>query len=105
MHQLGTGLKTEVTFGDGKQMTLGPWPFDFNSQVSYATPFILRPGDSLTTTCEYNNTTNAAVATGTSTTAEMCYNFVTAYPAGALQSKSLFGGSTSATSSATACLQ
>ena len=105
MHQLGTGLKTEVMFADGKQMMLGPWPFDFNSQVSYATPFTLRPGDRLITTCEYHNTTNATVTTGTSTTAEMCFNCVTAYTAGALQSKNLFGGSTSATSSATACLQ
>ena len=47
----------------------------------------------------------ATVGTGTASEAEMCFNFVTAYPAGALASKNFLGGSSSATSSATACLQ
>ena len=38
----------------------------------------------LTTTCSYNNTTNGLVTFGPNTENEMCYNFVTAYPAGAL---------------------
>jgi hypothetical protein len=105
MHQLGTGMKTIVIRADGSMQTLGPWPFDFNSQVSYSTPLVLKPGDHLTTTCDYENTTDAVVTTGTSTTSEMCFNFVTAYPAGALASKNFLGASTSATSSATACLQ
>jgi hypothetical protein len=105
MHQLGTGMQTIVHRADGTMQTLGPWPFDFNSQVSYSTPLVLKPGEHLTTTCDYENTTDAVVTTGTGTTSEMCFNFVTAYPAGALASKNFLGGSTSATSSATACLQ
>jgi hypothetical protein len=105
MHQLGTGMQTIVYRADGSMQPLGPWPFDFNSQVSYSTPLILKPGDHLTTTCDYENTSDAVVTTGTGTTSEMCFNFVTAYPAGALASKNFLGASTSATSSATACLQ
>jgi hypothetical protein len=105
MHQMGTGMQTVVHRADGSMQTLGPWPFDFNAQVSYSTPLILKPGDHLTTTCDYENTSDAVVATGTDTKSEMCFNFVTAYPAGALMSKNILGGSTSATSSATACLQ
>lgn len=84
---------------------LGPWKFDFNAQVSYPTPLTLRPGDRLVTTCTYQNPRDVTVTTGTASESEMCFNFVTAYPAGALASKNLLGGSSSATSSATACLQ
>lgn len=105
MHQIGTGMKTEVFFANGTTQMLGPWKFDFNSQVSYPTPLLLNPGDRLVTTCEYLNPGDATVTTGTASESEMCFNFVTAYPAGALASKNILGGSSSATSSATACLQ
>jgi hypothetical protein len=105
MHQIGIGMQTEVMFQNGQKQMLGPWKFDFNTQISYPTPLLLHPGDKLTTTCQYDNTTDRVVSVGTGTDSEMCFNFVTAYPAGALASKNLFGGSTSATSSATACLQ
>lgn len=105
MHEIGTGMRTDIQFADGRKQTLGPWPFDFNNQVSYATPVIIKPGDTLTTTCEYFNPRDNIVSTGTSTDAEMCFNFVTAYPAGALKSLDIFGQSTSLTSQSTACLQ
>jgi len=105
MHQMGTGLTTVIMRKDGTTETLGPWAFDFNSQVSWQTPTIIHPGDRLTTTCQYNNTADRTVTVGLDTQSEMCFNFVTAYPAKALVSKNLFGGSTSLTSSATACLQ
>lgn len=105
MHEIGTGMRTDIRFADGRTQTLGPWPFDFNNQVSYATPVIIHPGDTLTTTCEYFNPRDTTVVTGTSTDAEMCFNFVTAYPAGALKSLDIFGQSTSLTAQSTACLQ
>jgi hypothetical protein len=105
MHEIGTEMRTDIQFADGRTQTLGPWPFDFNNQVSYPTPVIIRPGDMLTTTCKYFNPSERTVTTGTRTDAEMCFNFVTAYPAGALKSRDIFGGSTSATASDTACLQ
>ncbi|HEX6244140.1 MAG TPA: hypothetical protein VFZ61_24660 [Polyangiales bacterium] len=105
MHQMGIGMKTIVTRKDGTTETLGEWPFDFNSQVSYKTPLVIKPGDRLTTTCEYHNTANRTVSVGTATDSEMCFNFVTAYPPLALTSRNIFGGSTSLTSSASACLE
>ena len=50
----------------------------------YDTPAVVKPGETLTTTCTFNNTTSAAIAFGTVSEAEMCYNFVVAYPAKAL---------------------
>jgi hypothetical protein len=105
MHQMGRGMQTVIMRGDGTTELLGSWPFDFNSQVSYPTAVTIHPGDRLTTTCNYDNTSDNVVATGVDTQSEMCFNFVTAYPAKALASHNILGGSTSATSSATACLQ
>lgn len=105
MHEIGTGMRTDIYFADGRTETLGPWPFDFNNQVSYPTPVTIRPGDQLITTCEYFNPRDSVVSTGTGTDAEMCFNFVTAYPAGALKSRDIFGQSTSLTASETACLE
>lgn len=105
MHEIGTGMRTDITFADGRTQTLGPWRFDFNNQVSYSTPVTIRPGDRLTTTCDYFNPRDTVVTTGTSTDSEMCFNFVTAYPAGALKSRNIFGASTSLTASETACLE
>jgi hypothetical protein len=105
MHEIGTGMRTDIQFADGRTQTLGPWVFDFNNQVSYPTPVTIRPGDVLTTTCEYFNPRDSVVSVGTSTDAEMCFNFVTAYPAGALKSRDIFGNSTSLTASETACLE
>jgi len=105
MHEIGTGMRTDITFANGRTQTLGPWRFDFNNQVSYSTPVTIRPGDRLTTTCEYFNPRDTVVSTGTSTDSEMCFNFVTAYPAGALKSRNIFGASTSLTASETACLE
>jgi hypothetical protein len=66
---------------------------------------VIHPGDSITTTCHYNNTSDRTIGVGYDTASEMCFNFVTAYPAKALLSKNLFGGSTSLTAASTACLQ
>ena len=69
--------------------------FNFNFQVLYDTPVMLMPGDSLTTTCTYNNTTDANVAFGQSTNQEMCYNFTYAWPAHALDNPGAeIGGAT-----------
>jgi len=63
--------------------------FNFASQMSYDTPAVLGPGDTLLTTCYYDNTTAGAVGFGPSTTQEMCYDFLYAYPAHALDNPTL----------------
>jgi hypothetical protein len=79
-HLQGRHLKTIITRANGTQETLIDKPFDFNAQVVYPTPAVIYPGDSLTTTCTYAQPTGF----GQGTNAEMCYNFVTAYPGGAI---------------------
>jgi len=105
MHEMGHEMETTILRADGTTELLGVWPFDFNAQVSWPTPARVRPGDRLLTTCRYINTSDRLVSVGQDTQSEMCFNFVTAYPANALMSRNLLGGSTSATSSATACLE
>jgi len=62
--------------------------FDFNSQITYPAepPIVLEPGDTIISTCTFENYTNAAVPFGPSSDQEMCYNFTMAYPARALDS-------------------
>jgi hypothetical protein len=90
MHQLGTHMKTVINRKAGGTEVVVDNPFAFSDQRAYTTPNIVHPGDTLTTTCTWMNNTAATVGFGTSTTAEMCYNFVYSYPAHALPNP--FGG-------------
>ena len=89
MHQLGRHMKTVVSRVDGKQEVVFDKPFDFNSQIHYPLDpmIVLQPGDSITSTCSFENTTNAPVPYGSSSDQEMCYQFTFAYPAGALDNQ------------------
>jgi hypothetical protein len=80
MHLQGRHMKTVINRKSGASDTLIDVPFDFNTQVSYPTPTVINPGDTLTTTCTYATPTPF----GQKTNEEMCYNFVIAYPAGQL---------------------
>jgi len=86
MHLLGVNMKSEVTRVDGSKETVFDHPFVFDHQVNYmlSPGFVLEPGDKITSTCTFNNTTTANVAFGQSTTQEMCYQFTFAYPYDAL---------------------
>jgi hypothetical protein len=86
MHLLGTNMTSVVTHMDGKQEPVFDHPFQFDHQVNYfLNPgYVLQPGEKITSTCTFNNTTTASVAFGQSTKAEMCYQFTFAYPYGAL---------------------
>lgn len=89
MHKLGRHMKTIITRLDGSEETLNNRAFDFNDQQIYpvggrAGEVVVGPGDKLTTTCTYENETSRFVPFGQSTSQEMCYNFVVAWPAGSL---------------------
>jgi hypothetical protein len=86
MHLLGTNMQSVVTHKGGMKETVFDHPFLFDHQVNYmlGQPYVLQPGDSITSTCTFNNTTSASVAFGQSTMQEMCYQFTFAYPYGAL---------------------
>lgn len=80
MHLQGRHMKTIINRKGGGTETLIDQAFDFNTQISYPTHAVINPGDTLTTTCTFATPT----AFGEGTNDEMCFNFVTAYPAGQL---------------------
>jgi Copper type II ascorbate-dependent monooxygenase, C-terminal domain/Copper type II ascorbate-dependent monooxygenase, N-terminal domain len=88
MHKLGTGFRTQhmrggTNMGDLVNIPLGTWSFD--GQVNY--PVARRqvlPGDTLQTTCYYDNPNPEAVSFGTKTSDEMCFDFITVFPYGAV---------------------
>lgn len=88
MHLKGTRMTTVVKRANGTVETLIDQPFNFQNQIAYDTPMVLYEGDTLETTCMFNG----SASFGTGTNQEMCYNFVTAYPAGALAGASGYTG-------------
>jgi hypothetical protein len=86
MHKLGVHMKTTIMRKNGQPEVVFDKPFDFNSQITYILdkPLTLEAGESILSTCTFNNTTDASVAFGPSTEQEMCYNFTMSYPAKAL---------------------
>jgi hypothetical protein len=86
MHKLGRHMKAVINRKNGTKETVFDRAFDFNAQITYAAnPLItLEKGESITSTCTYDNITDSAVPYGPSTDQEMCYNFTVSYPLGAL---------------------
>ena len=82
MHKLGKSMRSVVTRG-AQEIVLQDVPYDFDEQVFHLTPQLieLRPGDTLTTYCSYDNTTGAEVAFGPSSDDEMCFTDLFYYPA------------------------
>lgn len=84
MHKFGRHMNSVVTRADGTPEQVFDKPFDFNYQIAYDADIDLRPGDVITSTCTFENTSPSNVAFGPSTDQEMCYQFAYSYPAGAL---------------------
>jgi mono/diheme cytochrome c family protein len=80
MHKLGRHLKTEITRKDGGVETLTDRDYDYNDQRDYPSDMLIHAGDALTTTCTFDNDTQAVVPYGESTQEEMCFNFLMVYP-------------------------
>jgi hypothetical protein len=97
MHKLGRHMTSVVKRANGTMETVFDKPFDFNHQVHYpqSPMIVLQPGETITSTCTFDNTTNNSVAFGPSSEQEMCYQFAFSYPAGALDNGvlSLIGAS------------
>ncbi len=83
MHKLGTRTTFELTRA-GQTVTLLDKPFQFEDQRSYDTPYRIEAGDKLRVSCRYHNDAGQVVYHGPASEDEMCYNFVLAYPMGAL---------------------
>ena len=83
MHQLGRGMRSTVHRLDGTTEAITDVPaFDFESQgMSFHDPeLIVHPGETITTTCTYDNPNPYPVFFGEGTNDEMCFDFVLAYP-------------------------
>jgi hypothetical protein len=86
MHKLGRHMTTAIKHSDGSLETVFDKDFDFNSQITYPLKpaIVLQAGESIQSTCTFDNETDGTVPFGPSTTQEMCYNFTMSYPAKAL---------------------
>jgi hypothetical protein len=86
MHLLGTGFRTQhlrgstTDMGDLSNIAVGTWSFDNQKHYPINPRRQVVPGDTLRTTCFFDNPTSSAVTFGTRTRDEMCYDFVTVYP-------------------------
>jgi len=89
MHKRGSRMRTVINRADGGQDILHDQPFDYQNQIQYDTPQVLQPGDTLSTTCFFENPGGRSNF-GPSTDDEMCYNFVTAWPIDQMVSKGHF---------------
>jgi len=104
MHKYGYRMASYIVRQGGARELLVDELFSFDNQISYDTPAVLHPGDRIETTCYYNTAgAPGQVGVGFDTSSEMCFNFVTAYPANALKNYALGAGST-LTGSSTGCL-
>jgi len=88
MHTIGIHMQSEVMRAGGSTMeNVFDMPFQFDYQTNYmlqAPGVVLMPGDSITSTCTWENKGFSSVGFGQSTTSEMCYQFALSYPYGAL---------------------
>jgi hypothetical protein len=83
MHETGSAFRTEIQRASGgAEMLVDVEHFSFADQKDYPhDPVVtIQPGDTLTTTCVYDNESPNWVLFGESTSDEMCFNFATAYP-------------------------
>ncbi|MET0342158.1 MAG: hypothetical protein ABW252_14230 [Polyangiales bacterium] len=94
-HKLATHMKFTVRKANGQQIVMHDEPFLFGEQGTYPLPggeVIVETGDVVTTTCTFTNPTSRNVTFGESTDSEMCFNFATFWPKGALSCGGGLGG-------------
>ncbi len=84
MHEYGRGLTTELirSGGAGQEMITNVPNFTFENQGMHLNDpeVIIHPGDTLRTTCTFDNPNPFAVGFGEGTGDEMCFNFMLVYP-------------------------
>lgn len=75
-------------FGVNSKLRVNTTPIEnspySSAQQLYTTlpaPFTVHPGDDITNTCSYSDTTNVAIQFGDGVTSEVCYNAIYRYPA------------------------
>lgn len=84
MRKLGRHLRARVDHPGGSATTFLDVPFSYGYGTTYAIPAVVNPGDFVTTTCTFDNTTASTVNFGEATTNEVCFDYTVAYPPRAL---------------------
>jgi hypothetical protein len=84
MHKIGKNMSTSIKRANGTVDKVFDQPFSFGNETHYFVDVEVKPGDSLTTSCSFNNTNNFGVPFGESSDTEMCYQFTFHWPAHAL---------------------
>jgi hypothetical protein len=80
MHVSGKALHGWIENAAGTTPIVDVDDYDFNYQITYPTNVELKVGDTIRTTCQWQNTTADAKSFGEDTNDEMCFNFVSYYP-------------------------
>lgn len=86
MHNAGASFVTDIVHegGDSDELIrIDDW--DFGYQAYYDASATLLKGDTLKTTCTYDNLTSEPIHFGEGSEEEMCFNFVLVYPASGLK--------------------
>lgn len=91
MHRTGTHSKVVLERSTGGETILHDRAFAFDEQRIYSMPgygspeeLVVMPGDSITSTCSYQNDSDATLTFGENTENEMCFVGVFAWPLGQL---------------------
>lgn len=81
MHKLGRNMRSSINGVDVFNK-----PFQHKDQIQYPMEpqIVLKPGESIVSTCTFMNDTGRSVGFGSSSDQEMCFQFAYAYPAHAL---------------------
>jgi hypothetical protein len=82
MHELGVSIATTADpAAGGPPVDLGSQPhWEFGEQGWIPITDYLLPGDTVTTSCTWNNVTDSVVSFGELSTNEMCFSFTMYYP-------------------------
>jgi hypothetical protein len=89
MHRLGTRMQVAVRHVNGSTEYISDVQFSFGASRSYLQNYELEPGETILTSCTFDNTTDVGVPYGPSSDNEMCYLFVYAWPAHALSNSAV----------------
>jgi hypothetical protein len=85
MHKTARRQKVVIKRKGGASEVIHDEPFDFNAQIFYPKgDVVVKPGDTVETHCYYDNDSTTPIHFGERTQDEMCYSFISAWPAGAL---------------------
>lgn len=81
MHTLGRSFSSGVLSSGGTVSPLAVVPdYDFDYQLAYPNDVSLQAGDTVLTSCTWENSTTSGVRFGEGTADEMCFNFVSYFP-------------------------